>query len=117
MTAALVRVLVAIALGLTAVSPAFALEGRLVPTVDSVSSVIVWRSKDAMDEGDALMRAKADAKLIVRLAACAVKRGTRAVSTVKTEGSMFSGYAIPVTIVEGQFAGCRGYVALKEFKY
>lgn len=100
----------------TLASPALGLEGRLVP-LDSSQSVIVWRSKDAMGEGNSLMRAKADPGLIVRLAACGVKSGTRAVSTIKTEGSMFSGYALAVTVIEGQFSGCRGFVALKEFKY
>ena len=102
--------------GAIVASPAFALEGRLVP-LDSTSTVIVWRSKDAMDEGYALMRAKADPKLIVQLAVCAVTSGTRAVSTIKTEGGMFSGYALVVTVIEGPFSGCRGFVALKEFKY
>ena len=107
----------AVTFGATVASPAFALEGRLVPLNSSSSSVIVWRSKDAMDEGDALMRAKADPRLVVRLAACAVKSGTRAVSTIKTEGGMFSGYALAVTVIEGPFSGCRGFVALKEFQY
>jgi hypothetical protein len=106
-----------VTLGVTVASPALALEGRLVPLNSSTTSVIVWNSKDAMDEGDALMRAKADPKLIVRLAACAVKSGTRAVSTIKTEGSMFQGYAVAVTVIEGPFSGCRGFVDLKEFKY
>ena len=63
------------------------------------------------------MRANADPKVIVPLAACAVKSGTRAVSTIKTEGSMFGGYAVAVTVIEGPVSGCRGFVALKEFKY
>lgn len=102
--------------GLALTSPALALEGRLV-SLDSSSSVIAWRSKEAMDEGNALMRAKADPRLVVPLVACAVKSGTRAVSIIKTEGSMFSGYALAVTVIEGPFAGCRGFVTLKEFKH
>ena len=94
--------------------PAEALEGRL---VNPSGSVILWRSKDAMDEGNALMRANTDPRLIVRLAACAVKSGTRAVSAIKTEGSMFSGYALAVTVIDGQFSGCRGFVTLKEFDH
>jgi hypothetical protein len=108
--------MLAAALVLIAASPALALEGRLVP-LDSSGVVIAWRSKDAMDEGQSLIRAKADARLAVPLIACAVKSGTRAVSTIKTEGSMFSGYALAVTVIEGQFSGCRGFVMLKEFKY
>jgi hypothetical protein len=42
--------------------------------------------------------------------------GTRVVTTVETEGSMWSGYIIPVTIIEGDFKGCRGYAELKAFK-
>jgi hypothetical protein len=101
-----------VTLGVTVTSPALALEGRLVP-LDSSSSVLVWHSKDAMDEGHALMRANADPKVIVPLAACAVKSGTRAVSTIKTEGSMFGGYAVAVTFIEGPSRGAVGSLLLR----
>ena len=95
--------------------PAVALEGKLIPVLASDRWVILWRSKAAMDEGLALLRARAEPKIVMPLASCAAPRGARAAHTGDSEGSMFSGYALRVTVVDGPAAGCRGYVALKEF--
>lgn len=79
--------LVAIGAGVLVVgvaSSALALEGRLV-SLDSSGVVILWKSKDAMDEGGSLIRAKADVQIAVPLIACVAKSGTQAVSTIRTE--------------------------------
>lgn len=86
-----------------------ALEGTL-QSQTGTSSVLVWKSQQAMDEGLALIRAQAAPHIIAPLLACAPKAGTRVVYTADTQGSMWSGYLWPVTIVNGPFAGCRGFV-------
>ena len=107
-----ILVLLAVAIA----APAFALEGTLLSQTEGGTSVIVWRSGKAMEEGFSLIRAKADARIIMPLIACAPRTGTRVIYSPDTEGSMWSGYAWPVTILEGQFAGCRGFVPSSSLK-
>jgi len=59
----------------TITSPAVALEGRLVSILPGVGSLLLWKSKATMDEGQALLRAKADAKIAMPLIACTVEVG------------------------------------------
>ena len=102
-----------------AVCAALALIGLAVPVMgeDKKASaktpppaVIVWSTEATIKDGMALLRAS-QVDLALKYAACVVPLGTRAVM-------MSGGYAaFPVTIVEGKFRGCRGYVMREMLEY
>jgi hypothetical protein len=73
--------------------------------------VIVWKNVDAHDEGLTLIRAgvhNSNPKLLLRLIACLVDNGTKAVIT---SGGLVTQ---DILVVAGAQAGCRGNVATEE---
>jgi dihydrodipicolinate reductase len=91
---------------------AFATEGRLVG-LNKATIVIVWRDKASNDEAMALHDAgvdKTNPALLMRLIACIVPSGTRAIITS-------AGFAThDIMVIEGQHSGCRGNVVMEMFK-
>jgi hypothetical protein len=76
------------------------------------TSILVWKSANALNDGLALMRAGADARLITRLVACAPAPGSRVVLGSGDPGL----YLREVIIVNGEWAGCRGVIPRENFK-
>jgi hypothetical protein len=87
-------------------SPAWAQEGQLIAKF-SPPGVYVWKSSSALDEGQALLIARADHTLIAPLVACRVETGTRAVNA----GSW------RVVVLEGPQKGCRGVIDRRDWKW
>ena len=87
-------------------SPALAAEGSLVG-FGTQTRIPVWKSAQAQDEGQALLRAKADAPLWLPLLSCIAEPGTRVVIAGADPGL----YRRPVVLLDGPTKGCRGVVA------
>lgn len=97
---------------LTLPTPALAAEGTLVPIDGDEKVIFVWKNADALSEGRALLRAKADPRTVTPLIACVPPPGTRVV-----EGADYAGlYLRSVIVAEGQWAGCRGIVYKEHFR-
>lgn len=101
----------ALALVLLLATPALALEGTLVPS-GGQAKIPVWRSAQAQDDGQALLRSKADGTLWLHLLACVAEPGTRAVLGGPDPGL----YRRGVIVLDGQAKGCRGVVSKENFK-
>jgi hypothetical protein len=104
------RSLLVIALFVFPVS-AFAGEGSLV-AVGGQGLIPVWRSSAAAKEGPTLLRANADATVVMPLIACTPEPGTRVVEGVDDPGL----YLRSVIVIKGKLAGCRGIVAKENFR-
>ena len=90
-----------------------AVEGVLVPFKENEkTSILVWKSGKALEDGLALMRAGADAKLITRLVSCPPAPGTRVVLGSGDPGL----YLREVIVVNGDWAGCRGVIPKENFR-
>jgi hypothetical protein len=104
------RLIIALALLLSLASSALAAEGVLVATTGQ-TKIPVWRSAQAQDDGQALLRSKADAALVMPLLSCIAEPGTRAVIAGQDPGL----YRRPVILLNGPAKGCRGIVAKENF--
>lgn len=103
---------IALALVLGSSSPALASEATLVaPT--GMAAVPVWRSDRALDEGEALLAARADPALIRPLVACLAPVG----STVVLSAGDLGGQRRGIIVVDGPSKGCRGSVAREHFRW
>jgi hypothetical protein len=100
-------------------SPAWAAEGWLITCPLSSSCpkpgltppwIYVWKSSDALDEGQALLLARADRRLLTPLVACRVETGTRAVSSHESDGMLW------VVVLEGLWKGCQGVIDGRDWK-
>jgi hypothetical protein len=100
----------ALVLVLLLASPAIAAEGLLVAS-GTQTKIPVWRSAQAQDDGQALLRSKADAALVMPLLSCVAEPGTRAVIAGQDPGL----YRPPVILLNGPAKGCRGIVAKENF--
>ncbi len=90
---------------------ALAMDGQLVGKNDTI--VLVWKNKDAHNEGLDLIIAgvhKTKPALVMRLLSCTVKSGTRAITT---DAGIITH---DIMVVEGKNTGCRGNVASENFK-
>ena len=67
--------------------------------------VLVWKTPQALIEGVALIRAKAEASAIIPLIACVPPSGTRVIEVPEDLGPMRG-----VVVTSGEWAGCRGVV-------
>jgi hypothetical protein len=102
--------LAALTLTVTLASPALAAEGTLVP-FSGQTKIPVWRSAQAQDDGQALLRAKADGTLWLHLLSCVAEPGTRAILGGPDPGL----YRRGVIVLDGQAKGCRGVVSKENF--
>jgi len=68
--------------------------------------VLVWKTPEALIEGVALIRAKAEASAIIPLIACVPRTGTRVIEAPEDLGRSMRG----VVVTSGEWAGCRGVV-------
>ena len=100
----------ALVLVLLLASPAAAAEGLLVAS-GTQTKIPVWRSAQAQDDGQALLRSKAVAALVMPLLSCIAEPGTRAVIAGQDPGL----YRRPVILLNGPAKGCRGIVAKENF--
>jgi hypothetical protein len=91
--------------------PAEAGEGTLVSPVGE-TVIFVWKNADALSEGRALLRAKADIRTITPLIACVPPPGTRVVEASDDPGL----YLRSIIVADGQWVGCRGVVQKDRFR-
>ena len=99
------------------VASAFATEYRL--SGSPGTRVIVWRDAKAFSEGSRILRSDVDSKSKMRalmpLAACGPVVGTRFI--LSSDISLFNAVTtIPIVIIEGPEAGCRGVVPRGSFE-
>lgn len=95
-----------------AASPALASEATLIaPAGQKV--VPVWRSDRDLDEGEALLAAKADTSLIRPLLSCLAPGGSTVVLSAADRGGQRRG----VIVTDGTSKGCRGSVAKEHFRW
>ena len=93
-------------------SSAWATEGQLIPGL-TPPWVYVWKSSSALDEGQALLAARADRALIAPLVACLVETGTRAVYVYVS----YAGMSRQVVVLDGPRKGCRGFIDGRDWKW
>ena len=74
--------------------------------------VLVWKTPQALIEGVALIRAKAEASAIIPLIACVPRTGTRVIEAPEDLGRSMRG----VVVTSGEWAGCRGVVEQENFE-
>jgi len=74
--------------------------------------ILVWKSAEAMTEGQSLLRAKADLERIIPLVACAPLSGTAVLEAADEPGHALRG----VLVTQGEWAGCRGVVEGEHFR-
>lgn len=90
--------------------PLLAGEGHLIAQgLDD--DVLVWKTPEALVEGVALVRAKAEASVIIPLIACVPLAGTRVIEAPEDLGRSMRG----VVVTSGEWAGCRGVVEQENF--
>jgi hypothetical protein len=108
-----VAILLLLILAVGTTRDAEAVEGVLVAFKENEKmSILVGKSANALNDGLALMRAGAAARLITRLVACAPAPGSRVVLGSGDPGL----YLREVIIVHGEWAGCRGVTPRENFK-
>ena len=96
---------------LIATTPPFlAGEGHLIAQGQD-DDVLVWKTPWALIEGLALVRAKADASVIIPLIACVPRSGTRVIEAPEDLGRSMRGVVVTI----GEWAGCRGVVEQENF--
>jgi hypothetical protein len=92
------------------VAQSAAAQERTLQGVGGASVVFVWKDKKSHNEGLTLIQAgvhKSNPMLVMRLLACMVPSGTKAVITS-------AGFAThDVLVTSGEFSGCRGNVAVE----
>jgi hypothetical protein len=91
--------------------PLLAGEGRLIAHGPD-DDVLVWKTPGALIEGVSLVRAKAEASVIIPLIACAPLSGTRVIEAPEDLGRSMRG----VVVTTGAWAGCRGVVEQENFE-
>ena len=91
--------------------PLLAGEGHLIAQGQD-DDVLVWKPPGALIEGVALVRAKAEASVIIPLIACVPLAGTRVIEAPEDLGRSMRG----VVVTSGEWAGCRGVVEQENFE-
>ena len=94
------RLIIALALLLSLATSALGAEGVLIATTGQ-TKIPVWRSAQAQDDGQALLRSKVDAALVMPLLSCIAEPGTRAVIAGQDPGL----YRRPVILLNGAGEG------------
>ena len=74
--------------------------------------ILVWKSAEAMTEGQSLLRAHADLERIIPLVACAPLSGTAVLEAADEPADSLRG----VLVTQGEWAGCRGVVEGEYFR-
>jgi hypothetical protein len=104
------RLIIVLVLLLSLANSVLAAEGVLV-AVTGQTKIPVWHSAQPQDDGQALLRSKADAALAMPLLSCIAEPETRAVIAGQDLGL----YRRPVILLNGPAKGCRGIVAKENF--
>jgi hypothetical protein len=104
-------VILVMAVALMASSPisAWAWEGLLIAKL-TPPRIYIWKSASALDEGQSLLSVRADRALLTGLVACMPESGTRVAIANSTGGY------VRVTVIDGQWKGCRGVVDSDDLK-
>lgn len=93
------------------VSPAWAQQAGWLGVRDGkIADIAVYKSADDLKIGARLI-AEGKGAIVRQLAACVVPFGT---NSIQVEHSVWGGYR-RIAIVEGRYAGCRGYIAVEHF--